>query len=292
MDLKRYDSTDITAFAAQVEPYLVRHEAAHSLPLGIISTLRVDMARFGDQPPYLATVEDSGEVVAVAMRTPPYNLILSLVEPESAALGALALVAGDAHALYGTLPGVVGPVPWSQIFAGEWQRQTGQPFTPGMKERAYALDTVVPVTGVHGHMRPATPADRELLARWVRAFDEEALGGSDSALRDPARWAEMMLGARDRGIYLWEDGRGEVVSLVGHGGPTPHGLRIGPVYTPPEHRSHGYASALTAAVSQLLLDGGRRFVFLFTDLANPTSNKIYQQIGYRPVCDVDVYTFQ
>jgi predicted GNAT family acetyltransferase len=225
------------------------------------------------------------------MRTPPYNLILSLVAPETAAPEALALIAHDVHSLYGTLPGVIGPVPLSQIFAKEWQGQTGQPFTPGMKERAYALDTVIPVTGVPGHMRPATLADKDLLARWVRAFDEEALGGSDSAVRDPARWAEMMLGAQDRGIYLWEDERGEVVSLVGHGGPTLHGMRIGPVYTPPERRGHGYASALTAAVSHQLLESGRRFVFLFTDLANPTSNKIYQQIGYRLVCDVDVYTF-
>ena len=41
----------------------------------------------------------------------------------------------------------------------------------------------------------------------------------------------------------------------------------------------------------MLLDGGRRFCFLFTDLANPTSNSIYQRIGYRPVTDVDQWTF-
>jgi predicted GNAT family acetyltransferase len=66
---------------------------------------------------------------------------------------------------------------------------------------------------------------------------------------------------------------------------------VGPVYTPPEARRHGYASALVAHVSQDLLDGGRRFVFLYTDLANPTSNHIYQEIGYRPVADAYQYTF-
>jgi predicted GNAT family acetyltransferase len=68
-------------------------------------------------------------------------------------------------------------------------------------------------------------------------------------------------------------------------------MRIGPVYTPPALRKRGYASALTAALSQELLDSGRKFCFLFTDLANPTSNRIYQQIGYQAVCDVDEYRF-
>ena len=75
------------------------------------------------------------------------------------------------------------------------------------------------------------------------------------------------------------------VSLAGHAGETPNGARVGPVYTPPELRGRGYASALTAALTEQLLER-RRFCFLFTDLANPTSNSIYQRIGYRPVTDV------
>ncbi len=90
---------------------------------------------------------------------------------------------------------------------------------------------------------------------------------------------------------LWEDD-GRPVSLAGYGSPTPHSMRIGPVYTPAAFRGRGYASAATAAVSQHLLDGGRRFCTLFTDLANPTSNKIYRQIGFEPVCDVDQYRFE
>jgi predicted GNAT family acetyltransferase len=92
------------------------------------------------------------------------------------------------------------------------------------------------------------------------------------------------------GLVFWEDG--ETVSFAGYGGLTPNGIRIGPVYTPPELRGRGYGSALTAALTQQLLDGGRRFCFLFTDLANPTSNSIYQRIGYRPVSDVDAWAFR
>ena len=75
------------------------------------------------------------------------------------------------------------------------------------------------------------------------------------------------------------------VSLAGFGSLTPNGIRIGSVYTPPEHRNRGYGTAVTAAVSQLLLERGHRFCFLYTDLANPTSNAISARIGYEPVCD-------
>lgn len=86
-------------------------------------------------------------------------------------------------------------------------------------------------------------------------------------------------------------GDGGPASVAATGGPTPNGIRIGPVYTPPDRRRRGYASALTAATSQAELDKGRRFIFLFTDLANPTSNKIYRAIGYEPVIDIDQVSF-
>ena len=98
------------------------------------------------------------------------------------------------------------------------------------------------------------------------------------------------LGAGDGGFPLWEDG-GAVVSASGWGGPTPNGIRIGPVYTPPELRGRGYATALVAELSQTLLDEGRRFCFLFTDLANPTSNAIYERIGYVRVCEAAMISF-
>jgi predicted GNAT family acetyltransferase len=121
------------------------------------------------------------------------------------------------------------------------------------------------------------------------AFSTEALPEA-APLPDPIATAERWVARVGRIGYVWEDA-GDVVALVGAGGETPHGIRIGPVYTPPELRGRGYASSLTAAASQDQLDRGRQFVFLFTDLANPTSNKIYQAIGYEAVCDVDQYRF-
>ena len=98
-------------------------------------------------------------------------------------------------------------------------------------------------------MRPADPADRALLLDWVEAFATEVLHESVSGdAGRHERSVDARLAGGDAGFALWEaDGR--PVSLVGFGGPTPNGIRIGPVYTPPEHRGHGYASALTAGVS-------------------------------------------
>jgi hypothetical protein len=103
------------------------------------------------------------------------------------------------------------------------------------------------------------------------------------------QWLERALGGPDSGVALWIDE--EPVSFAGYGGRTPNGIRVGPVYTPPELRRRGYASALTADLTKMLLDGGRTFCFLFTDLANPTSNSIYQRIGYEPVSDADQWRF-
>jgi GNAT superfamily N-acetyltransferase len=60
-------------------------------------------------------------------------------------------------------------------------------------------------------------------------------------------------------------------------------VRIGPVCTPPPLRGRGYAGGATAAVSQAALDTGATQVVLYTDLANPTSNALYERLGYRPV---------
>ncbi len=286
MDLVRF--ADPAAYYAHAKDFLLAHEAEHCLPLGICTTLMAqpDAER---EAPYLAVVQDGDEIVAAAVRTPPYNVVLSVIAPGCLA-PAVEPLARDLYATYGTaLPGALGPSQVSRAFAEHWQTVTEQPYRPGTKERIYQLEQVLPVTGVPGSMRRASEAERELLARWVVAFDAEALGGREAP--DERQWVEMMLSAAPdlRGLWLWEDG--QPVSMAGYGGRTLRGMRIGPVYTPREHRGKGYASALTAGVSQMLIEGGRQFVFLFTDLANPTSNHIYQQIGYRPVCDVDVYEF-
>lgn len=286
MQLMRF--SDVAAYYEHAKGFLLAHEAEHCLPLGICSTL-IAGSNFSAAPPYLAVVEQGERIAAAAVMTPPHNLILSLIA-DADLPQVLDLLARDLYATYDRLPGVHGATAISRAFAERWQNIAEQRHQIGIRERIYQLEKVAHVQGVSGRMRRAEEGDRALLERWIVEFSREALGERERI--NPDEWFSNMLGSPVRGLYVWEDGAPAApVTMVGYGGPTPHGIRVGPVFTPPDLRRRGYASACTAAVSQMLLDAGRSFVFLFTDLANPTSNSIYQQIGYRPVVDVDVYEF-
>jgi predicted GNAT family acetyltransferase len=193
------------------------------------------------------------------------------------------------------IPGVVGTEPEVEEFAERWSRHTGVPGRVGMRQGVFALERVEPPPKPPGATRVATGADRELALRWWVAFGEEVLHEGGPGRERAEKSVDHKLSSPTSGFLLWEDD-GEPVSLAGWGGPTPNGIRIGPVYTPPELRARGYATALTAELSQGLLDGrlfegGRRFCFLYTDLANPTSNAIYERIGYRRVADAAEVVF-
>lgn len=289
MRLRR--SSDLPAFIDRVSPFLMQREAEHCLQLGILTTLLRGETSNG-RPPYLALVSDdsSGRVALVAMATPPFNLILShpASMSEAALDEALMLVAADAHEAALDLPGVLGPAEVAPRYVAQWKALTDQTAHVALSERIYRLERVTAPQGVAGEMRRIEETDRPILRKWFDAFAEEALGKPGDPRIDIG--IDRRLRFESSGLYLWQVGA-TPVSMAGYGGPTPHGMRIGPVYTPPQARGRGYASALTAALSQSLLDAGRQFVFLFTDLANPTSNHIYQSIGYQPVSDVTEYHF-
>lgn len=279
MELRRY--REVEQFYARAERFLLEHEAEHNLILGITTGLIQDSTHAEHQP-YLAAVQDAGRVVAAAIRTPPHKLLVSI-----AALDSLALIVSDAHRLYQTLPGLLGPRDASRAFAEAWQQISRQPYRPGVAQRIYQLEAVTPVSGVPGEFRLATQADWELLVVWSVEFDAETFGEGNRQRSE--REVDALLGSNTRGMYLWQ--HGQPVSMAAYSGPTQNGIRVGRVYTPPQYRGKGYASACVAALSQYLLDSGRRSCFLYTDLSNPVSNRIYQRIGYRPVVDVDEYVF-
>jgi predicted GNAT family acetyltransferase len=186
--------------------------------------------------------------------------------------------------VFGSLPGVVGPKEAVAKFAAAWPAEARLEIA----QRAFRVDHVDAPTGVPGRMRDYERGDRELAARWMDAFAHEAL--PEPPPESSEEFVDRREASSDGGIVLWEDD-GAVVSMAGFGGRTPNGIRIGPVYTPPELRGRGYASNLVASVTERQLASGRAFCFLFTDLANSTSNHIYQTIGYVPVTDVDDYRF-
>jgi uncharacterized protein len=274
MEVERLD--DATEFLADAELLLLADEARHNLILGIAGTIREAPDLYPARNLWL--VRDGGEVAAAALQTSPYNLVLARPRsPEALA----ALAAGLARE---ELPGVVGAVPEVDEFAELWSRHTGDGVRTNMRQGVYALEQVEPPPPVPGSARVATAGDRKVALRWWIDFGEEVLHEGGPGRDRAEATLDHRLASERSGILLWEDG-GEPVSLAGWGGPTPNGIRVGPVYTPPELRGRGYATALTAELSQRLLDRGSSFCFLYTDLANPTSNAIYERIGYRRVCE-------
>jgi uncharacterized protein len=264
---------------------LLEDEARNNLILGVIGTMVENPSRYPVKRFWVVT-DDHGGPVAAAIRTPPYNLLLAPARSDTA-LEALA------EALEGEdLPGVVASHPEVDDFVRLWSHS--HPIQPRVlrNQGLYALEQVLPLPAAPGARRQATEDDYALVMDWVTAFGEEVLEENDPG-RTEARnvVGQRLRGDGTGGFELWEDG-GEVVSLSGWGGPTPNGIRIGPVYTPPDLRGRGYATSLVAELSQALLDAGRRFCFLYTDLANPTSNAVYERIGYVRVCEAAMLAFE
>ncbi len=172
MEIRRYD--DANDFYKRAERFLIEHEAEHNLLLGICAGVIAHPER-QEHPPYLATIEAGGEIVAAAVMTPPRGPVLSRIDaPE-----ALPLLVDDLRRDYPALPSVLGPAGVSGAFADLWRRATGRPHRKGVAERIYQLDAVTPVVGVPGALRRATEADRALAVAWAVAFQREALGDDD-----------------------------------------------------------------------------------------------------------------
>jgi uncharacterized protein len=282
MRLTRFESA--ADFVREAGPFLMRHEDEHNLMLGLCGTLVRQPEVYPDGA-YLATVTEGDAVVTAALRTPPHQVVLAGVAEGADVAAAHALLAADLRAVYGALPGASGQVDVARSFAEAWSAETGEPYRRTMDEYFYRLDQLIPPRLVPGRLRRATEADRPLLEHWMGAFHAEALGGEPTT--DQSGWVTNALSFVTRGVYLWEDG--EPVTLAGWQGPTEHGIRIGPVYTPPELRRRGYAGACVGALSQLLLDEGRDFCVLYTDVSNVTSNHVYQQLGYQRIMEAAVY---
>jgi hypothetical protein len=269
-------------FLGNVRGFLEKRETINSLMLGLAIRLLDSPLTYGDILLYFAAVFDEAGPVIAAMMTPPHNLIVSS-ENEDFAEGR-ELLASDLFARNLPLPGVQATPAVAEAFAEAWTRLAGVASRPGISLRLYELREVLPVRGGPGDLRVATEEDAALVIAWMDAFHREAV---PHELPPRPEMTERRIAAGD--AFLWDnDG---AVSMAFKSRPTQHGISVGPVYTPPEFRRRGYATSCVAALSRRLLEGGFAYCTLFTDLSNPTSNSIYQQIGYRPVCDFQEMRF-
>lgn len=229
--------------------------------------------------------DGGGEVLGVAMRTAPFapRPAYVLPMPDEAAL----LLARTLHERGDDLTQANGALPAAQVLMGELGHLTGRETAVRRHSRLFELREVVPARPVPGRLRAARPDEVDLVQAWFEAFlgDADEQAGRPREVHEGHTDRDDLLRRTENGrVLLWEDDEGRVVHLTGVNPPAFGAARIGPVYTPPEQRGRGWASAAVAEASQRILDAGAR-PCLFTDQANATSNAIYQAIGYRAVVD-------
>jgi RimJ/RimL family protein N-acetyltransferase len=219
-------------------------------------------------------------VAATLFHTPPYLMLLTPLPPGAAPPLARALLARGHDPL-----GVTAEQHDAARFAAAWTELTGARARVVRRSRLFRLGTLTPLDRPAGAARVATAADRDLLNAWLTDFFAET---GDSPGPPPGTVDdELSYG----GLTLWEAG-GIPVAVAGVKRPAAGVVRVGPVYTPPGQRRHGYAAAATAAVSQAALDAGAAGVVLFTDLASAASNGLYPRLGYQPVADRVMLSFK
>jgi GNAT superfamily N-acetyltransferase len=267
---------DLESFMTAAEGYLRSRPVEHTTLLTLIGTLRRrGLSAYGREAPVFGAWRDPGGVVAgVLLQTPPHPVLFGEV-PLPTAAEAAEVFAGR------SLPGVNLPASQIDHFVVPWLTRTGTTADIYMRSRLYRLSTL---ESPDGSTRPGEAADRSLLLRWVRDFladigesvqDVEAV--VDEALAD---------GTVTLGLAA-----GTPVSMVMRTVPTAGVVRIRYVFTPADLRGRGYGGAATAAACVAAQEDGASEVVLFTDLDNPTSNGLYQRLGFRPVQDRTVVTF-
>jgi len=297
-------TSEVTEFLAAAGPYLRRERVRNTVILSVTETMRVNAAAAGTSSPAARPgpepapagqaagqaarplfgwwSDPAGAVAGAFMHTPPFPVVLT--ELALAAAVELAAVTMAAR----PLAGVNAHPAVAEAFADGWRDgRRGGRVDVYRRQRLYRLPELVwPDPAPAGTGRMAGDADARLTADWFAAFADE--------VDDMGKGEDQSAAAREKirqaGVMVWEDD-GQPVSIACNTLPVTGMVRIGPVYTPPQARGRGYASAATAALSRRLLEAGAEEVVLFTDLANPVSNSIYQRIGYRPVEDRVVLAF-
>lgn len=269
-------------FLIRAGAFLRARPAQNTLLLTIAATLRqAGLAAIGEDNPVFGWWQPAdGSVTGAYLQTPPRPMLLTRL-PDAAVTSLAQRWAAGGH----PPPGISADRATAEAFAAAWRDRTAAPATTDATYRLYRLGRLVdPVPPVPGRCRVADEADVDLLVTWWEQFHRE-IGEAPSTPNDTVR-EKVSYG----GLRVWEID-GKPVAMAGSTRRTAGMVRVMAVYTPPELRRRGYAAAVTAAVTRAALDAGAAEVVLFTDLANPTSNAVYQRLGYRPVEDRIVLSF-
>ena len=288
MQFKLY--TDVHKFYNDTYGVLMRHEAQNMIPLGntIIGNEGKDKTEWRDPANWLmAAITDADGIQLTAIMTPPHNITLyatdNIIKPE--AVNCLIDGLKDRE-----LPGVTTEKTLAEYFAKEYTSRRGITFTTTMNQRIYELTAVNPDIQRFGNLRLLEEKDMYFFPYWVEAFHAaKSYGNTEMTIPQDAELYRYRLSAKK--LYVLED-NGIPVSMAGYTREMQTAIGVAFVYTPPYYREKGYATSCVAQISQIALEKGFTKCVLYTDLANPTSNSIYQKIGYVPVCDSLMLKFE
>lgn len=281
MDTKFYSKAG--DFLSVVADLLERDEVRYGLIYGLSKRLVTEPHAYGSPDPWFCTIGDKTGIRAVAIRTPPFKVLLAQFSGNP---GVIAVSLADSiSALSTNIPGVTGDKDLADSFTAYWTNKHNVRVAGRMAQRIYKLVRVNDIIFAAGTFRLALAADAEILTKWARLFYEAT--EKAPVINQPLH--DITGRINNQELYVWENG--VPVSMAAKARPTRNGMRIGFVFTPVEQRCKGYATSCVAALARNVLDSGYQFCTLYTDLANPTSNSIYKKIGFEEVCDSAEYSF-
>ncbi len=283
MKLEFYE--DINEFIGLVFPFLLKNEAKNNLLFSILNAIKENLHRYGDYKPSLISVMEDDDIKLVSIRTPPYNQLISYTED----LKTVDLLVEELLKNEVDLPGILGFKEGVERFVNLYCERKGLQTELLRNERGYKLIKVSEETIGNKTFIIGTESYQSIILKWAEEMILEA-GLLTEADQMNRTLNQIKQDIKNEKIFLLLDNNGPV-TMARKAGKTLNGSLINFVYTPPHLRRRGYATECVAKLSKRLLDEGNKFCFLFTDLANPISNSIYQKIGYRPVIDLDQYKF-
>jgi len=275
---------DAYSFLQICQKTLEEDEVNSNLILGISNVLSKDKYAFGQNDPFFSIALNNSEISIIGLMTPPKYLLL--YKHKNLNDEVMELFVNNLHSKYPIIPGITGESSLAKLFLKKWNLITACGCKINKNLRIYKLTKVNEYNKPEGIFRCAEKEDLEIITKFINEFS--IIINEPLNIEIAKETAEK--GIIDKDIFLWVNGN--PVSMAKKHRPTKNGMAISYVYTPLEYRCKGYATAVVSELSQNILDSGKLFCTLFTDLSNPTSNSIYQKIGYNPICDNISYMFE
>ncbi|GAB6562572.1 MULTISPECIES: GNAT family N-acetyltransferase [Bacillus] len=261
---------EILTFKEEVMPFLEKNEQENNLILGVLQMIQ--------QPIFMGVVKQEEEIAVVFLQTEEKKQII--VATSEIAEEDIVELAKELTKVYPNVPGLIGNKKVVQRLAEEIAAIENKKTNVAMEQGIYELKQVQKKWNGDGIFREVSSEELPLIEQWIYQFCEDV---KLPTTKEEAKQTAHTLITNRRLFGLEVDGK--LVSVAAKTRPTTNNITVNFVYTPKEERKKGYASSCVAALSQRMLDEGYKTTTLYTDLANPTSNKIYQEIGYEQIAE-------